>query len=98
MTAITSEMRIGVGSRRSVCRILPFSLLPLHSSLAEGNPDEEKIGAFGVGRFKALVEIIDILIQYTNRFLQLVLGNREAVGFFRRYAQISPARCNNHIV
>jgi hypothetical protein len=74
------------------CVELPLSVLPPHGSLAEGNPDEEKIGAFGVGESRASVEIIDTLIQYTNRLLQFVLGNRESVGFFGRYAQLCPTR------
>ena len=74
MMARTSEMRIGVGSRRLVC-VPQSSLPPPHGSLAEGNPDEEKIGAFGVGRFEALIETHDFLTQHINRLLQLVLGN-----------------------
>lgn len=57
MMAYTSEMRIGVGSRRSVCGPPQSSLPPPHGFVAEGNPDEEKIGAFGVGRFEVLVKI-----------------------------------------
>jgi hypothetical protein len=50
--AYRSERRIGIDSRRLVRRHSHLSLSPSHAFLAEGNPDEEKIGAFGVGRSK----------------------------------------------
>jgi hypothetical protein len=46
------ETRIGIDSKRLVRRHLHLLLPPSHVFLAEGNPDEEKIGAFGVGRSK----------------------------------------------
>ena len=43
----------------------------LTSSTAEGNPDEQKIGAFGVGkRRRVIIRGGEILIQ-ANRFLQV---------------------------
>lgn len=50
---------------------LPLS--PPHVPLAEGNPDEEKIGAFGVGGSRSHLEIPSYLTQL--RLLQLVFGN-----------------------
>ena len=48
------QSKIGYDSGRLVCRLFFFPpALPyifLHSS-AEGNPDPEKIGAFGVGEY-----------------------------------------------
>jgi hypothetical protein len=49
ITACYSETRIGIDSRRLVLRHSQLPLSLSHVSLAEGNPDEEKIGAFGVG-------------------------------------------------
>ena len=69
------ETRIGIDSRRLVPRHSHLSLSPSHVSLAEGNPDEEKIGAFGVGGRKHHLEIIDSLTHFIHRLLQLVLGN-----------------------
>lgn len=44
---------------------------PLNSSAAEGNPDEQKIGAFGVGKQRRVIfEHVEMLMQ-TNRFLQV---------------------------
>ncbi len=51
---------------------LPLS--PSHVSLAEGNPDEEKIGAFGVGRSKHYLESIHLLMHGVHRLLQFVFG------------------------
>jgi hypothetical protein len=42
-------MRIGIGLRRSVRGFHGYRCQPLIYPSAEGNPDEEKIGAFGVG-------------------------------------------------
>jgi hypothetical protein len=53
-----SETKIGIGSRRSVRRHSLLTLSHTHISLAEGNPDEEKIGAFGVGGSVHHVETI----------------------------------------
>ena len=61
--AYHSETRTGIDSRRLVPRQSYLSLTPSHVSLAEGNPDEEKIGAFGVGRLKHYLETIDVLTQ-----------------------------------
>jgi hypothetical protein len=69
------ETRIGIDSRRLVPRNLHLSLSHSHVSLAEGNPDEEKIGAFGVGEWKSRLETTDLLICCIHRLLQLVLGN-----------------------
>jgi len=44
-------------------------------SSAEGNPDEEKIGAFGVGGSRPHLETIGFLTLCIHRLLQLVLGN-----------------------
>ena len=52
---------------------LPLS--PPHVPLAEGNPDEEKIGAFGVGGSRSHLEILSYLTQRIYRLLQLVFGN-----------------------
>jgi hypothetical protein len=49
ITARYSETRIGIDSKRLVLRHSQLPLSLPHVSLAEGNPDEEKIGAFGVG-------------------------------------------------
>src|SRR5882757_8147048 len=56
ITAYYSETRIGIDSRILVHRHSPLLLLPSYVSLAEGNPDEEKIGAFGVGRLEHYLE------------------------------------------
>jgi hypothetical protein len=69
------EMRIGIDSRRLVPRNPHLSQSPSHVPLAEGNPDEEKIGAFGVGEWKHRLETIDLFTCCIHRFLQLVLGN-----------------------
>ena len=55
-------------------RYLHLPLSPSHVSLAEGNPDEEKIGAFGVGRSKHYFDSIHFLMQGFHRLLQLVFG------------------------
>jgi hypothetical protein len=44
-------------------------------SSAEGNPDEEKIGAFGVGGSRHHLGTIEFLTLHIHRLLQLVLGN-----------------------
>jgi hypothetical protein len=98
MMANTSGTRIGLGSRRSVCKGAQLSPPPTNGVLAEGNPDEEKIGAFGVGRFEAFIKTIDFLTQFADRLLQLVLGDWEAVGLFRRYVNLSLAKLNNQVV
>jgi hypothetical protein len=69
------EMRIGIDSRRLVPRNSHILLSSSHVSLAEGNPDEEKIGAFGVGEWKHRLETIGFLTHRIHRLLQLVLGN-----------------------
>ena len=66
-----SERRIGIDSRRLV-RHTHLRLSPSHVSLAEGNPDEEKIGAFGVGRSKDYFDSIRFLMHGVHRLLQLV--------------------------
>jgi hypothetical protein len=91
ITAYYSETRIGIDSRILVHRYSHLSLSPSHVSLAEGNPDEEKIGAFGVGRLEHYLEIIDFLIHDIHRLLQLVLDRRGTVGHLRRYAKITLA-------
>ena len=48
---------------------------PSYVSLAEGNPDEEKVGAFGVGRLEHHPETIDFLMHGIHRLLQLVLDH-----------------------
>jgi hypothetical protein len=70
-----SETRIGIDSRRLVPRLSHLSLSPSHIPSAEGNPDEEKIGAFGVGGSVQYLETIDLLMQCIHRLLQLVLGD-----------------------
>ena len=72
--ACSSERRIGIDSRRLVRRYSHLPLSPSHVSLAEGNPDEEKIGAFGVGRSKQYLNSIHFLIHGVRRILQLVFG------------------------
>jgi hypothetical protein len=62
--AYHSETRIGIDSRRLVPRHSHLLLSLSHFPLAEGNPDEEKIGAFGVGRLKHYLETIDVLTQH----------------------------------
>jgi len=63
---------------------LPLS--PSHVSLAEGNPDEEKIGAFGVGQSRHYLYSIHFLMHGIYRLLQLVFGYRRAMGHLGRYA------------
>jgi hypothetical protein len=52
-----------------------LSLSPSYVSLADGNPDEEKIGAFGVGESKDYIQTINFLTRGIHRLLQLVLDN-----------------------
>jgi hypothetical protein len=66
-----------------------LSLSPSYASLADGNPDEEKIGAFGVGGSKDYIQTIGFLTRRVHRLLQLVLDNRGAMGHLRRYADIT---------
>ena len=66
-----------------------LSLSPSYVSLADGNPDEEKIGAFGVGGSKDYIQTIDFLTRGVHRLLQLILDNRGAMGHLRRYADIT---------
>jgi hypothetical protein len=69
------ERRIGIDSRRLVRRHWHSPLSPSPQVfLAEGNPDEEKIGAFGVGRLKHLLDSIHFLMHGVHRLLQLVFG------------------------
>jgi hypothetical protein len=65
------------------------SLSPSYVSLADGNPDEKKIGAFGVGGSKDYIQTIGFLTCRIHRLLQRVLDNRGAMGHFRRYADIT---------
>lgn len=68
---LTSEMRIGIGSRRSV-RNQTIKFLPLCSIIsAEGNPDEEKIGAFGVGEWFLLSMLLSINLYFCTGFYSL---------------------------
>jgi hypothetical protein len=83
------EMRIGIDSRRLVPRNSHILLSSSHVSLAEGNPDEEKIGAFGVGGSKEYIQTIGFLTRGVHRFLQLVFDNRGAMGHLRRCANIT---------
>jgi hypothetical protein len=66
-----------------------LSLSPSYVSLADGNPDEEKIGAFGVGGSKEYIQTIGFLTRGVHRFLQLVFDNRGAMGHLRRCANIT---------
>jgi hypothetical protein len=52
ITAYHSERRTGIDSRGLVPKHFRLLLSPSYVSLADGNPDEEKIGAFGVGGSK----------------------------------------------
>ena len=52
-----------------------LSLSPSYVSIADGNPDEEKIGAFGVGGWKDYIQSIGFLTRGVYRLLQLVLDN-----------------------
>ena len=74
ITACYSETRIGIDSRRLVLRHSQLPLSLPYISLAEGNPDEEKIGAFGVGGQKYYLESVCFFRQDVHRLLQLVLG------------------------
>jgi hypothetical protein len=92
---------IGIDSRRSVRGRLQLTLSLAHVSSAEGNPDEEKIGAFGVGGPSPHLEAIVFLTYRIHRLLQLVLGNRGAVGHVRRYADITltnPLQFYSHLL
>jgi hypothetical protein len=73
ITAYCSETRIGIDSRTLVHRHFAFivQLSFSHVSLAEGNPDVEKIGAFGVGRLEHYLEIIDFLMHTSTGFYSL---------------------------
>ena len=66
-----------------------LSLSPSYVSLADGNPDEAKIGAFGVGGSKVFIQTIGFLTRGVHRLLQLVLDNRGAMGHFRRCADVT---------
>jgi hypothetical protein len=66
-----------------------LSLPPSYVSLADGNPDEKKIGAFGVGGSKDYIQTIGSLTRGVHRLLQLVLDNRGAMGHLRRYADVT---------
>ena len=62
------ETKIGIDSRRLVPRRSQLLLSPSHVHLAEGNPDEEKIGAFGVGESKHCLETAVFLTQHSQAF------------------------------
>ena len=72
--AYRSERRIGIDLRRLVRRHSQLPLSPSHIFLAEGNPDEETIGAFGVGWSKHHLDVTYFLMHGVHRFLQLVFG------------------------
>jgi hypothetical protein len=72
--ACRSERRIGIDSRKLVRRHSHLPLSPSYVFLAEGNPDEEKIGAFGVGRSKHYLDFTNFLMHGVDRLLQLVFG------------------------
>jgi hypothetical protein len=74
--ACCSERRTGHDSRGLVPKHFRLSLSPSYISLADGNPDREKIGAFGVGGSKGYIQTIGFLTRGVHRLLQLVLDNR----------------------
>jgi hypothetical protein len=76
ITAYYSEMRTGIDSRRLVPKHFRLSLSPSYVSLADGNPDEKKIGAFGVGGSRNYIQTTGFLTCGVYRLLQLVLDNR----------------------
>ena len=86
--ACCSERRIGIDSRRLVRRHSHLSLSPSHAFLAEGNPDEEKIGAFGVGRSWNYFEIIVFTRMISTGFYSLFSVTGRTMGHFRRCAGI----------
>ena len=58
------------------------------ATAAEGNPDEEKIGAFGVGERQS--SSIDALVnKQPARILQLVFSDRESICVVWRYDLVS---------
>lgn len=65
------EMRTGIDSRRLVPKQSHLSLSFSHVFSAEGNPDEEKIGAFGVGGSKRYLETINFLLTAFTGFYSL---------------------------
>jgi hypothetical protein len=69
--ACCSERRIGIDSRRLVRRHSKLPLSPSHIFLAEGNPDEEKIGAFGVGQSSRYPGSIYFLMHVSIGFYSL---------------------------
>ena len=54
---------------------------------AEGNPDEEKIGAFGVGQLPC-VSATSAGGETMHRILQLVFRYRRTMGLLGRYANL----------
>jgi hypothetical protein len=56
--AYYSERRTGIDSRRLVLNHFRLLLSLSYVSLADGNPDEERIGAFGVGGSKDYIQAI----------------------------------------
>ena len=75
ITAYHSARRTGIDLRGLVPNHFRLSPSPSYVSLADGNPDEEKIGAFGVGRSRDYVQTIGFLTHGVHRLLQLVLDN-----------------------
>jgi hypothetical protein len=70
--AFCSERRIGIDSRRLVRRHSHLPLSPSHVLLAESsNPDEQKLGIFGVGRSKHYLDSIHFLMHASIGFYSL---------------------------
>jgi hypothetical protein len=53
-----------------------LSLSSLHILLAEGNPDEEKIGAFGVGEYHHRLKLSNRFIVYLQASTAYSLSRR----------------------
>jgi hypothetical protein len=71
ITAYNSERRTGIDSRRLVPKHIRLSRSPSYVFLADGNPDEEKIGAFGVGGSKDFFQTIGFLTAASIGFYSL---------------------------
>lgn len=80
------EMRIGVVWRRLVRETDVLQWYINHSCSAEGNPDEEKIGAFGVGEYQPPLFFWHRSgSTYYYRVLQPIFCNGRALRDFWRY-------------